>query len=63
MGDSLTLAILTISGVITVTLFVVKGILDQLPGVLDSWRRAARALREADLRDEGEDEEPPNRPG
>ncbi|GHF18453.1 hypothetical protein GCM10014715_86760 [Streptomyces spiralis] len=42
LGDSLTLAILTTASVITVTLFVIKGTLDQLPGVLNSWRRAVR---------------------
>jgi hypothetical protein len=45
LGDSLTPAILTISSLITVTLFAIKGTLDQLPAVLESWRRAVQAMR------------------
>lgn len=55
LGDSLTLAILTISSVITVALFAIKGTLDQLPAVLDSWRRAVQAMRGQAER-QGEDE-------
>ncbi|QES33278.1 hypothetical protein DEJ48_07610 [Streptomyces venezuelae] len=59
MSDSLTLAVLTISSVITVMLFVVKGVLDQLPGVFSSWRRAIEAMRHSTSR--REDEEEPER--
>lgn len=58
LGDSLTLAILTISSVITVTLFAIKGTLDQLPDVLDSWRRAVQAMRGNAEHAQGEDEPP-----
>jgi hypothetical protein len=56
LGDSLTLAILTISSVITVTLFAIKGTLDQLPAVLHSWRRVVQAMRAHTERRQGEDE-------
>jgi hypothetical protein len=58
LGDSLTLAILTISSVITVTLFAIKGTLDQLPEVLNSWRRAVQAIRGNSEPRQGEDEPP-----
>ncbi|MGW7539843.1 hypothetical protein ACWGKQ_01785 [Streptomyces sp. NPDC054770] len=54
LGDSLTIAVLTISSVITLILFVVKGILDQLPGVFRSWRRVIEAMHGNAGRREGE---------
>ncbi|MFE6754639.1 hypothetical protein ACFVDQ_13660 [Streptomyces sp. NPDC057684] len=61
LGDSLTLVILTISSVITATLITIKGTLDQLPDVLNSWHRAVRAMRETAERRRGRGEdEPPN---
>ncbi|WP_437070873.1 hypothetical protein [Streptomyces sp. enrichment culture] len=56
LGDSLILATLTISSVITVALFAIKGTLDQLPDVLNSWRRAVQAMRGHAERRQGEDE-------
>ncbi|MBT2420757.1 hypothetical protein J7F01_36815 [Streptomyces sp. ISL-22] len=58
MSDSLIIALLTISSVITVMLFVVKGALDQLPEVVNSWRRAVQAMRGGTPR--GQDEEEPS---
>ncbi|MFF1676204.1 hypothetical protein ACFVYG_09245 [Streptomyces sp. NPDC058256] len=58
LSDRLTLTILAASSVITVALIAVKGILDQLPDVLNSWRRAAQAMREGSPRDESEEEPP-----
>ncbi|MGJ7878076.1 hypothetical protein [Streptomyces rochei] len=56
------IALLTISSVITVTLFVVKGTLDQLPVVVSSWRRAVQAMRGGTSHGHGK-EEPPNHDG
>lgn len=58
LGDSLTLAILTVSSVITVSLLAIKGTLDQLPDVLDSWRRAVQAMRGNAEHRHGDDEPP-----
>ncbi|MET9987484.1 hypothetical protein [Streptomyces rochei] len=56
LGDSLTLAVLTISSVIAVTLFVIRGVLDQLPGVFSSWHRAIEAMRASRSRGRNEGE-------
>ncbi|WP_329538336.1 hypothetical protein OG568_53945 (plasmid) [Streptomyces sp. NBC_01450] len=44
--DVLTLWILAASGVVTLLLFTVRGILEQLPDLFASWHRAKRALRD-----------------
>lgn len=44
-GTAITIIILAIAGVVTVTLYVLKGILDQLPEVFDSFRRARDAWK------------------
>ncbi|MER7509990.1 hypothetical protein ABTX82_16820 [Streptomyces lavendulae] len=43
MGDTLILWILGIAGVIAILLFSVKGLLDQVPDVIDSAGRARDA--------------------
>lgn len=45
MEVTLTLWVLAGSGVASVLLFAAKGLLDQLPGVFDSWHAARRAWR------------------
>lgn len=45
MDVTITLWVLAGSGVASVALFAAKGLLDQLPGVFDSWRAARRAWR------------------
>lgn len=45
MEVTLTLWVLAGSGVASVALFAAKGLLDQLPGVFDSWHAARRAWR------------------
>ncbi|MFF8643487.1 hypothetical protein [Streptomyces sp. NPDC015345] len=60
LGDSLILVILTISSVITATLITIKGMLDQLPDVLNSWHRAVQAVRETAERRRGQDEDEPS---
>ncbi|MEW2115124.1 hypothetical protein AB0945_08010 [Streptomyces sp. NPDC005474] len=42
-GTTLTIIILAIAGVVTITLYVLKGVLDQLPDVFDSAGRARDA--------------------
>ncbi|MFE2034305.1 hypothetical protein ACFXBB_13820 [Streptomyces scopuliridis] len=44
--DSVVLWILGVASVLTIALFVVKGLLDQLPDLADSWHRAKRAFGE-----------------
>ncbi|MFF1563787.1 hypothetical protein ACFVY1_09705 [Streptomyces sp. NPDC058293] len=56
----MTLVILTISSVITATLITIKGTLDQLPDVLNSWHRAVQALRGASERRRGRGEDEPS---
>ncbi|PBC92770.1 hypothetical protein SAMN05446589_9913 [Streptomyces sp. OV198] len=46
MGDAAVLTVLASAGVVSVLLFAVKGILDQLPGVFRSLHRARKAWRE-----------------
>ncbi|MGW2417992.1 hypothetical protein ACWC0C_01820 [Streptomyces sp. NPDC001709] len=43
---------------ITMTLIAIKGMLDQLPDVLDSWCRAVQAMRGNAEHRQGEDEPP-----
>ncbi|QKM68822.1 hypothetical protein EWI31_17965 [Streptomyces tsukubensis] len=45
MDVTFTLWVLGGSGVASVALFAAKGLLDQLPGVFDSWHAARRAWR------------------
>ena len=52
--DSAILWIVGISGVLTIALFVIKGLLDQLPEIAASWHRAKRAFRDPD--DSGDDD-------
>lgn len=44
--DSAILWLLGAASVLTIVLFVVKGLLDQLPDVFASWHRAKRAFHE-----------------
>ncbi|WP_053628755.1 hypothetical protein [Streptomyces sp. XY511] len=43
MGDTLIIIILAIAGVFAVLLFAIKGLLDQVPDVIDSAGRARDA--------------------
>ncbi|SEB93687.1 hypothetical protein SAMN05428945_1582 [Streptomyces sp. 2224.1] len=43
VDSTLTLSVLAVSGVLSVALFAIKGLLDQLPAVLNSWHAARRA--------------------
>lgn len=45
MEATFTLWVLAGSGVASVALFAAKGLLDQLPGLFDSWHAARRAWR------------------
>ncbi|WP_405883395.1 hypothetical protein OG762_35535 [Streptomyces sp. NBC_01136] len=42
-GTTLIIIVLAIAGVVTITLYVLKGVLDQLPDVFDSAGRARDA--------------------
>ncbi|MGW4345584.1 hypothetical protein ACWEL8_10985 [Streptomyces sp. NPDC004690] len=42
-GTAITIIILAIAGVVTVTLYVLKGISDQLPDLFESFRRTRDA--------------------
>ncbi|MGC9536554.1 hypothetical protein [Streptomyces sp. UG1] len=55
--DGLTIVILAVAGVLSVLLFVVKGLLDQLPDVFESAKRAREAWKR--LVGKSEDEEVP----
>ncbi|MEV5009158.1 hypothetical protein [Streptomyces sp. NPDC055692] len=44
-GTAITIIILAIAGVVTVILYVLKGISDQLPDLFDSFRRARDAWK------------------
>ncbi|MFD5711255.1 hypothetical protein ACFWHW_12805 [Streptomyces pharetrae] len=46
MDGTAIIIILAIAGVVSVLLFAVKGILDQLPDVFDSFRRARDAWKQ-----------------
>ncbi|WP_202532812.1 hypothetical protein [Streptomyces sp. SID3212] len=52
--DSAVIWILGASGVLAVVLFVVKGLLDQVPDIAESWHRAKRAIRNEESTDRGE---------
>ncbi|MEU4166105.1 hypothetical protein AB0F46_04365 [Streptomyces sp. NPDC026665] len=56
--DSAILLVLGIAGVVSITVFAVKGILDQLPEVAESWHRAKRAFRNNDQPDSDSDDQP-----
>jgi hypothetical protein len=47
VSDSAVLTLLAGAGVISVLLFAVRGILEQLPDVLQSWHRVRKAWRDA----------------
>lgn len=42
-GTAITITILAIAGVVTITLYVLRGVLDQLPDLFESARRAREA--------------------
>ncbi|MET9965931.1 hypothetical protein ABZZ80_08435 [Streptomyces sp. NPDC006356] len=44
--DALTMWILGMAGAVSVFLFTLRGLLDQLPEVLEAWHRARRAIRD-----------------
>ncbi|WP_326659082.1 hypothetical protein [Streptomyces canus] len=44
--DALTMWILGTAGAVSVFLFTVRGLLDQLPEVFEAWHRARRAIRD-----------------
>ncbi|WP_181018606.1 hypothetical protein [Streptomyces lydicamycinicus] len=52
--DSAILWLLGASGVLAVALFVIKGLLDQVPDIAESWHRAKHAVRGQD-RSDGDD--------
>ncbi|MGY5119572.1 hypothetical protein ACWC2H_27570 [Streptomyces sp. 900105755] len=65
-GTAITIIILAIAGVVTVTIYVLKGVLDQLPDLFESARRAREAWKrltakddDAPKRDETEEQPPP----
>ncbi|MFD9190128.1 hypothetical protein ACFWCA_18065 [Streptomyces phaeochromogenes] len=73
-GTAIIIIILAIAGVVTITLYVLKGVLDQLPDVFDSagqardaWDRLTKKTGEAPETEEhpsplpppADDEEPP----
>ena len=45
MDSTIVLWVLAWSGVVSVLIFVLQGILDQLPRLIDSWHRFLYALR------------------
>ncbi|KUO10517.1 hypothetical protein [Streptomyces sp. DSM 15324] len=45
MDSQIILSLLAASGVVTILLFVVRGLLDQLPDVFAAWHRAKKAYR------------------
>ncbi|KJS57071.1 hypothetical protein VM98_03150 [Streptomyces rubellomurinus subsp. indigoferus] len=47
MDSTIILVLLAISSVLSIGLSVVKGVLDQLPDVFESWGTARRAWRRA----------------
>ncbi|MFI5640307.1 hypothetical protein ACIA8H_23270 [Streptomyces goshikiensis] len=63
MGDTLIIIILGIAGVLAVLLFAVKGLLDQVPEVIDSAGRArdawARFKKPQEPAPPPQDQEPP----
>ncbi|WP_255950171.1 hypothetical protein [Streptomyces odontomachi] len=58
MDSQIILSLLATSGVVTILLFVIRGLLDQLPDVIAAWRRVKKAYRaDASPADEGRDVE------
>ncbi|MFD5792433.1 hypothetical protein ACFWIO_02675 [Streptomyces diastatochromogenes] len=58
MDSQIILSLLAASGVVTILLFVVRGLLDQLPDVFAAWKRVKKAYRaDASPVDEGRDVE------
>ncbi|MFH8564710.1 hypothetical protein [Streptomyces sp. NPDC017988] len=53
MDSQIILSLLAASGVVTILMFVVRGLLDQLPDVFAAWRRVKKAYR-ADASPAGE---------
>ncbi|WP_149548082.1 hypothetical protein [Streptomyces marokkonensis] len=45
MDSQIILSLLAASGVVTILLFVVRGMLDQLPEVFAAWQRVKKAYR------------------
>ncbi|MFD3618689.1 hypothetical protein ACFWWT_26310 [Streptomyces sp. NPDC058676] len=45
MDSTVIVWILAWAGVLSVVIFVAKGLLDQLPPLVDSWRALVRAMR------------------
>ncbi|WP_105968444.1 hypothetical protein [Streptomyces geranii] len=45
MDSTIILWILAWAGVLSVVIFVAKGLLDQLPPLVDSWRALVRVVR------------------
>ena len=65
-GTAITIIILAAAGVVTLTIYVLKGVLDQLPDLFESARRAREAWEqltkkadEAPQPDEAEEQSPP----
>ncbi|MGI5136933.1 hypothetical protein [Streptomyces sp. CA-106110] len=58
MDSQIIVSLLAASGVVTFLLFVVRGLLDQLPDVFAAWQRVKKAYRaDASPADEGRDVE------
>jgi hypothetical protein len=65
-GTAITIIILAIAGVVTVLIYVLKGVLDQLPDLFESARRAREAWEQLTKKndqvpqpDETEEQPPP----
>ncbi|MFD9543470.1 hypothetical protein [Streptomyces sp. NPDC060022] len=46
--DSIILWLLAASGVLSIFLFVARGLLDQLPDIITAWRKVQRIYQSAD---------------
>ncbi|MCY1655561.1 hypothetical protein AB0L83_31720 [Streptomyces sp. NPDC052071] len=46
--DSIILWLLATSGVLSIFLFVARGLLDQLPDIITAWRKVQRTYQSAD---------------
>ncbi|MGW8863353.1 hypothetical protein ACWGNY_30775 [[Kitasatospora] papulosa] len=46
--DSIILWLLAASGVLSIFLFVARGLLDQLPDIITAWRKVQRTYQSAD---------------
>ncbi|MEU2616610.1 hypothetical protein ABZ642_00370 [Streptomyces sp. NPDC007157] len=59
-GTAITIIILAIAGVVTLAIYVLKGVLDQLPDLFESARRAREAWEQlTKKKDETEGQPPP----